>query len=113
MGATQLHTGVPGHTCFGSKKKGRPRKIYSGEIRLKAAKWCEEEGFDPKDVAAEIGCSPTTLSKWIGLYRRFGEVGLENGAMSSNLAKSPSKKPHAAKAKAVELKQTASNAIQR
>jgi transposase InsO family protein len=36
-----------------------------------------EEGFSLKDVCAEIGVAQSALSRWVSLYRQFGEAGLQ------------------------------------
>jgi transposase InsO family protein len=57
-------------------KKSRPN--YSPAVRLRAVRLRLEEGFNLKDVCAEIGVAQSALSRWVSLYRQFGEAGLQS-----------------------------------
>jgi len=59
---------------------GRRKKLsrrYPLEAKLKAVRLRLEEGFKLEDVCAEMGMVPSCLSRWVQLYKQFGEVGLQ------------------------------------
>ena len=59
----------------GGGKKSKP--WFAPEVRLKAVRLRLEEGFSLHDVCAEIGVGQSALSRWVQLYRQFGEAGLQ------------------------------------
>jgi transposase InsO family protein len=75
-----------------SPPRGGPRKKSlrrSFEERLRAVKLQLEEGFTQGLIAEEMGVSIAAVSKWVGLYRQYGEEGLKdkgNGAPRPKLA---------------------------
>ena len=62
---------------------------FTPEQRLKAVRLCLEEGFKPADVCAQTGASRSGLNRWIGLYRQFGEAGLQDRYSGPRQAKLP------------------------
>jgi len=57
---------------------------------MRAVQLYLEEGFKLKEVCAEMGMVTSCLSRWIGLYRQFGEAGLQPAASSARKPKLPS-----------------------
>jgi transposase InsO family protein len=82
----------------GRAKKSRP--CYSPADKLKAVRLRLEEGFSIGDVCAELGMAQSCLSRWVNLYRQFGEGGLQPVAA----AKRPPKLPEPIHKKIIELK---------
>ncbi len=60
------------------KRGGREgtRRRYTYDERKRAVKLHLEEGFTEKLVGEETGIAVSTISMWVGLYRRNGEMGL-------------------------------------
>ena len=52
------------------------RRRYTYDERKRAVKLHLEEGFTEKMVGEETGIAVSTISMWVGLYRRNGEMGL-------------------------------------
>lgn len=52
-------------------------KRYSKTFKLRAVKLYEEEGYSVKLISAEMGCGANTLRRWIELYHKYGEGGLD------------------------------------
>jgi transposase-like protein len=51
------------------------QKLLAVRLRL-------EEGFSLKEVCAEVSVTQSALSRWVSLYRQFGEAGLQPAARS-------------------------------
>jgi len=82
---------------------GRRKKLsrrYPLEAKLKAVRLRLEEGFKLGDVCAEMGMAQSCLSRWVTLYRQFGEAGLQAAAARPH----ESKLPEAITKKMIELK---------
>ncbi len=71
----------------GRGKKSRP--VYSPDQRLKAVKLRLEEGFSREEICHEMGMAGSCLDRWTGLYRKFGEAGLQSARGQSRKAKLP------------------------
>jgi len=79
------------------KRKGPPRgagggkknRRFSPEERVRAVRLRLEEGFELKEVCAEMGVAQSNLSRWVRQYRQFGQAGLQNRATGSRRAKLP------------------------
>lgn len=74
-------------------KQNKHRKTYSKEFKLKAVKLRVEQGYSTTAVIEALGLSSSSMFKrWVGNYRRYGEVGLEErrGKMSTGR---PRKRP--------------------
>ena len=82
----------------GRAKKSRPS--YSPADKLKAVRLRLEEGFSIEDVCAELGMAHSCLSRWVNLYRQFGEAGLQPAPTS----KRPPKLPEPIRHRIIELK---------
>jgi len=70
----------------GAKKS---QKVYSTADKLKAVRLRLEEGFNLKDICAEMGMAQSCLSRWIRLYQKFGEAGLQPAKQGSRKTKLP------------------------
>jgi len=56
------------------------RRRYTYDEKMRAVKLHLEEGFTEKLVGEETGIAVSTISMWVGLYRRDGEMGLRQKA---------------------------------
>jgi len=84
----------------GGGRAKKSRRSFSAAEKMKAVQLRLEEGFKLEDVCAEMGMVPSCLSRWISLYRQFGEAGLQPAAYS---AREP-KLPAAVRDKIIEIK---------
>src|SRR5262245_19135769 len=84
----------------GAGRAKKSRSSYSPAHKLKAVRLRLEEGFSIEDVCAEMGMVSSCLSRWVNLYRQFGEAGLQ----PAKAAKRRSKLPEPIAEKILELK---------
>jgi transposase InsO family protein len=70
-------------------KRGRSAAPYPFDFRLKVVKLYIENGFSAKLVAEQFGISDYSVSRWVQLYRQYGEQGLVDRKRQSPGSKLP------------------------
>ena len=55
-------------------QKNRVKVVYPYELRLKAVKLHLEDGISRELISRELGVGESSVSVWLRLYRKEGEV---------------------------------------
>lgn len=79
---------------------------YGASFRLRAVKLYTEENYTAQMISEEMGCSRSTLTRWVRLYLRDGEEALKDHRFrkSPSSSKPASPQQSARRKKIVELK---------
>lgn len=70
-------------------RKGRKRKRYPFEFRLRLVKGYLEEQYPLSLLHKESGAAPGTIYAWVRRYRSLGEAGLQNRPRKRNAKRLP------------------------
>jgi len=59
------------------KRKRRSTRAFSPEFKLRVVRLFLEEGYDRSLIAQEFNISESSVGRWAGQYRKYGEQGLQ------------------------------------